>query len=158
MLTIASVVIILWIGSQWEASSLASYTAFKGGYTQSFWLRAHAVQPRIWEYIKLMIGDWMFPWYMQEDRNCCTGSNKWLVKSIALLPAMPNNRGFYFFFVVLFFVLLFCFVFKIKEHQYCFSTTPKHSTQLCYVSFIFFLVIFIKMLKISDCFDCFPSM
>lgn len=128
MLSIASVVIILWIASQWETSSLASCTAFKGGFTQSFWLRAHAVQPRIWEYIKVMIGDWMFPWCMQKDRNCCTGSNKWLVKSIALLPAMASSNFFFF---------------KIKEHQFCFSTTAKHSIQLCYVSFIFFLQSFL---------------
>jgi len=39
-----------------------------------------------------MIGDWVFPWCTQKDRNCCIGSNKWLVKSITLLPAMSSSR------------------------------------------------------------------
>lgn len=92
MLGRARVVIILLIAPQWEASPLASYNVFKSGFIQSVWHSAHAVQPRIRENTQVMIGGWVFPWFMQKDRNCCVRSNKWLVKSVTLLPAMSSSR------------------------------------------------------------------
>lgn len=51
MLGRARVVIILLIATQWETSPLASYNAFKDGFAESVWHRAHAAQPTIWENI-----------------------------------------------------------------------------------------------------------